>query len=510
VLEAEGVGPPEHESERCQRVEIDASIRDVTVLASHAWSALVRRNEPPRLFSQGGRLCRVVVDDRGNHSIHRLTKDDLTWELNRAAWFFSEQPTRPGRGARTLRVDGTIPKPLVNDLYADPKPPLPLLRRIVSTPIFDRQGRLHAKTAYQRQTSCYLDPGDLEMLPVSDNPSKEECDLARSLILDDVFCDFPWVGQSDRAHAMGLMFLPFVRDMIEGPTPGHLIEAPSPGSGKTILAQTALIPGLGTRWGTLPEAFTEEEWRKRITATLLHGSPAFVIDNVTQPLKSGVLSSAITAPIWTDRVLGASANVQLPVQVIWVATGNNPELSSEMSRRFIRIRIDPGVERPWQRNEFKHKLPLWAKQHRAELVWAALTLIRAWVNAGMRPFTESSLGGFEEWAFVIGGILEHHGIDGFLTNQDTFYETVDSDSAAWRDFTQQWRQKYEGRPVTSGELFGVAGMIEGFDLGSGSIQSQKVTFGKLLKKQDGMVYDGVRIEQDGRKQGTSMYRLRSQ
>lgn len=43
------------------------------------------------------------------------------------------------------------------------------------------------------------------------------------------------------------MLNPFVRDLIDGPTPLHLIEAPVAGTGKGLLASIAMLPALPGR-----------------------------------------------------------------------------------------------------------------------------------------------------------------------------------------------------------------------------------------------------------------------
>jgi hypothetical protein len=114
------------------------------------------------------------------------------------------------------------------------------------------------------------------------------------------------------------------------------------------------------------------------------------------------VASAITASVWEDRLLSTSSMIRVPVRCAWVATGNNPALSHEMTRRTIRIRLDARVERPWLRAGFKHEpLGEWMREHRAALVHAALTLIQAWIAAG-RPEGPSSMGMFERWARVMG------------------------------------------------------------------------------------------------------------
>jgi hypothetical protein len=56
---------------------------------------------------------------------------------------------------------------------------------------------------------------------------------------------------------------------------------------------------------------------------------------------------------------------------------------SESCLASIRIRLDAELERPNERTAFRHKfLRSWVHEHCSELVWACLTLIRAWQRGG--------------------------------------------------------------------------------------------------------------------------------
>src|SRR5262245_6079496 len=98
-------------------------------------------------------------------------------------------------------------------------------------------------------------------------------------------------------------------------------------------------------------------------------------------------------------------------------TANNPTMSLELARRSIKIRLDPDMDRPWLNGGFRHPdLKAWADEHRAELIWAAHTLIQAWIKAGRPQYTGKLLGSYERWSAVMGGILEFHEIPGFFGN----------------------------------------------------------------------------------------------
>jgi hypothetical protein len=43
----------------------------------------------------------------------------------------------------------------------------------------------------------------------------------------------------------------------------------------------------------------------------------------------------------SDRLLGQTRMLVLPNRATWIATANNPQLSLEIARRCIRIRLDP-------------------------------------------------------------------------------------------------------------------------------------------------------------------------
>src|SRR5262249_56752366 len=99
----------------------------------------------------------------------------------------------------------------------------------------------------------------------------------------------------------------------------------------------------------------------------------------------------LTAGVWTDRVLGKTQMVTLPVRGVWLATGNNVKLSTEVTRRTVWVRLDAKVEAPWTRDGFRYPdLRAWARANRGRLVHACLTLGQAWIAEG-RPLGTSSL-----------------------------------------------------------------------------------------------------------------------
>jgi hypothetical protein len=273
-----------------------------------------------------------------------------------------------------------------------------------------------------------------------------------------------------------------------------LIEKPSPGTGATLLVDMLSAPFTGRPIPTMTEGRDEDEWRKRITAKLSGGSPFVLIDNLRRRLDSAAVSAGITSTTWEDRILGVSVMARLPVRCVWLATGNNPAVSTEIARRTVRIRMDAKLDRPWLRNGFRHdNLRQWASEHRGELVWAALTMIRAWIVAG-RPAGGSTLGMFERWSEVMGGILDVASVPGFLSNLTEFYEESDAEGATWRAFLAAWWERFKDNETTVKELWQIAADDACLPLGDKGEQSQRIVLGKMLADRRDRVFD---LEIDG-------------
>ncbi len=468
------------------RPGIDAGNLSLPDVTAQAWAALVDNNDPAHLFRYAGQVVRLELDEDSRLVVRALSPERLRHELARAARWYTIK--------RSAEVDALPPLHVVQDMLASPEPPLPILTRITETPIFARGGRLVNTPGYDPASGILYAPAVGLIVPaIPPAPTAEDVKRARCLILDELMGDFPFISEAERTNAVALMILPYVRDLIAGPTPLHLIEAPTAGCGKGLLADVCTQPAVGDHIGTITDGRDDDEWRKRISTKLREATPLIMLDNITRPLDSGSLASALTANVWTDRILGTNDGLRVPVRCVWAATANNPVMSTEIARRCVRIRLDPMIDRPWQREGFRHEnLRGWMADHRGELVAATLTLIQDWVAAGM-PQATVTLGSFERWAAVIGGILANAQVPDFLTNLNEFYEAADLEGAIWRQFVAIWWEKYQSGQVGASDLFDLAATVDGFDFGKGGDRSQKVSFGVQLTRQRDRVFDTYRI-----------------
>ena len=479
-----------------------ASWQDLGTLSDAAWDAMYQANEPPRYFRHGCVPVRIEEDDNGVPVIRELTPDRLKYEMARnATW----KALRKNKDGTESEVDAKPPGDVIKDMLATPDPLLPVLNRIVEAPVCAPDGSIATEPGYHPAGKVWHAPAPGVLIPgIPDEPTADDVREAVRR-LTDVLLDFPVVSDADMAHSIGLSLLPFARDMIVGPTPNHMIESPCPGSGKNLLFDTVISPAAGGNVGVVAEARNEEEMRKRITAQLRNGRPAILLDNITRCLDSGVLAAALTATNWDDRVLGQSEMLTLPVRCVWATTANNPTMSTEIARRSIRIRLDPKVDRPWQRENFLHKdLRAYTTENRGSLIWACLVMIRAWVSAGRPRPPVRPLGSYESWSYVIGGVLHNANVGGFLDNLEEFYEIADSEGQVWREFVTAWWNKHFDQEVGVAELFTLAIETETLDLGKsgkGTKRSQRISFGKQLAAKRDRVIGEYRIIPSGKEKG---------
>ena len=423
---------------------------DLVAMTSAAWDALLAANAPPVLFRRGAGLPVRLEHAAGVTMTRLLNHDRMRHALARASRWERVEQTREGQ--RYLEV--LPPVAVVADLLATPAPPLPELDRIVTVPTFTPSGRLRLTPGYDRDGCAYFaPPPDLTVPAIPEQPSASDLDGAARLLLDEYLGEFPFVGPAERAHALSLLLLPFLRELVEGPTPLYLVEAPTPGTGKTLLVDLLLWPALGHPAPKMAEGRDEDEWRKRITAKLLASAPAVCLDNLRRPLDSSAVASAVTATLYEDRILGRSETEAVPVRCLWAATGNNPRLSLEMARRTVRIRLDARTEEPWLRTGFRTPdIYAWAREHRGRLIAAALTLGQGWIVAGRPGAKTPTLGMFESWTRVLAGVLSVAGVDGFLSNLSQFYEDADLDGAEIRAFLAAWWLAHRDAPVKTADL----------------------------------------------------------
>jgi hypothetical protein len=391
----------------------------------------------PELFVRGNLLTEVVRDELDRHHLRQVGEQSLMAHLDRVAEYI------------VFDVGG--PKPIfpptliARQILARPadQVPFPPLTGIVRSPIMRADGTVleRARPGYDASTRSYCGmDATVASLGVPLVPSAADVSnaiaLLNEMVCDVCFADPPAVY---RANYFALLLTPLVRLLIDDNLPLFAIDATKPRSGKGLLAASVGIVANGypTPVTTGPEPGESGEWRKKITTFLLAGESIISIDNIVFTLNSAELCALVTTRNYVDRILGGNTFMTAdPLNSLWIFTGNALQPVGDLVKRCFWVRLDPRRSDPEKRTGFKHdQLLSWVTANRAPLLRALLALVRAWVVAGRpEPKGIAAFGGFSRWVHVVGGILQHAGIDQFFQDPEQAYS--DPDAEQWLPFLQ--------------------------------------------------------------------------
>ena len=203
-----------------------SQMRDVsrTVLTT-----LELANDPPRVHRWAGTLARVKVDEQGRPVTEPYDKDALRNQMSLVADYYQAH--------KDQLVDRYPPRELAADILALHEWPFPTLHAVVESPTLRPDGSILDQPGYDPSTGIvYVPSVDLDMPEIPAKPSPKSVGRARRL-LRELIQDFPFVDAADRTNMLALLLTPVVRPAIAGPVPLALLDAPSAGTGKSLLAE---------------------------------------------------------------------------------------------------------------------------------------------------------------------------------------------------------------------------------------------------------------------------------
>ena len=400
----------------------------------------------------GGRFPDTYL--RGNQLVEVTTGEDgvLTRDLDEAILRRQIADNLPCVKRTRFGLEGALPMPVTcKAILALTKwPKVPKLRGVATFPVPLPDGTVLQDAGYDPGSGLYLREG-LNMEPIPEKPAKQQITAALEFLLGKFLHDFPWISDADRANALAMLLTPLLREIINDLYPLFCITAPERGSGKTLLA-TLVNTLYGGSMRTLPSR--EEEIHKTITSALRGASPVIVFDNIPQDgtIRSPALAAVLTMRFFTALIMGGHREGTWPNDRMWVATGTNVSLGGDFAQRSVRIAMDYGKPNPDLRKRFKiSEIEAWTAQHRGEVLWHLLILVRSWQLAGAALDGQQVMRGFTPWARTLGGILAFHQIPGFLVNRDEL-AGQDEDDGEMTAFLHLLKSRYDGRGVTARDI----------------------------------------------------------
>lgn len=230
----------------------------------------------------------------------------------------------------------------------------------------------------------------------------EEVDLDESYrSIFDVFSEFP---PQAIPGALALIFTELMRPCL--PTaPMIFVNAPTPGSGKSLMARCCLSIVNSVKISALTQPDKEDEFDKQVKGQIeKYPGKTIFFDDFEGIIEYQILKTIMTEPeSFEFRILGTNRIFKAKTNFSTVMTGNNAWLTEELERRSIKIEIDTGLEHPTMRNTRRNsdQLRQYIEDNRSHLRACAIKmLVDALINATDKHTTRV-MGSFETWAETV-------------------------------------------------------------------------------------------------------------
>ncbi len=406
--------------EWCRGADADAADRIViaggklTDIVEQAQAALLKTTP---IYQRGGVLTRAIKLDTATGDARDVRREAGSTMLIgvKEPWLI-EQMARVQQWVRhtaeTARKEEHYtpvdpPAIYARTLLGRAEWPFPVLRGVVTAPTLARDGRIIERPGYDPASGLLVDCAAGSFPAVVSHPTREDAEDALAL-LQHPLRSFPFVDAAAKSVALSALLTALVRVNLRT-APLHGFDAPTAGTGKSLLAEMAGLLAMGFRPPALSQGKTAEEDEKRLATVLFAGDPVIHIDNCEQPIAGDFLCSMLTQEVVQARILGLSERRVLPSTALVIASGNNLTFAGDTSRRAVVCRLDAKVERPDTRT-FDFDCHAEVLAARPELVIAGLTILRAYHIAG-RPQKLTPMGSFSDWEWIRGALVWLHCAD---------------------------------------------------------------------------------------------------
>lgn len=373
-----------------------AMMRDASI------AALRRRGDV--FVTPAGRI--VTLDRRGSRAAGRA---HLAAVLSEEARFVRVSRDREGN-----TVDKPVAVPI--DVVAavldmGDYPTLRPLKRVVHNPALLASGRVVTSPGYDAESTLYFVPPPGAVFSIPEAPTKADAEAAAKALLWYVrhtnFCE----SSGPSAWLALVLTLAARQAFTQSPTFGF--DAAEAQIGKTNMIKIAygVIYGGAAEQGRTLQKFpsTEDEIEKRFPLWAKH--PLVAFDNMTTSLASGALDLAITAGSAGTRLLGSNDPDKADLlcdlsSVVFAYSGCNLAVGADQLSRTIVTRIKPSLTKKF---DFDPDDATFYAAQRASAVSAALTLLKAFIVAGM-PQTDGPHCRFTEWSRLVRGAIKWIGM----------------------------------------------------------------------------------------------------
>ncbi len=324
---------------------------DITALAAQTEALIVASVPEDQYLSFGGILSQVRDKEIPythliNSKDQRPPKVPLLEPLDEVAIRAKVESVAVFHTAKGENI--AVPKLIIETLIEKKVHAAPIVNGLVTHPIVMFDGTIIALDGLHKITRLFLRGAALDNVkPYSQAQAKQALKRLQLALLEG----FEFESPMDAMVALCALLTGVERRILDM-APGFAFFAPIQSSGKTTLARIIhiILTGRDMPAASFPEG-DEIEMQKRLLSMLL-ASPAMVcFDNITDGItfQSSSISRAMTAPVFTQRVLGLSRDADCPTNVLFVLTGNNLSLGSDELTRWLPCYLNSKSARPQER-----------------------------------------------------------------------------------------------------------------------------------------------------------------
>ena len=292
-----------------------------------------------------------------------------------------------------------VPEIVPKTICDRPNTGLRELTAVIRAPTLRSDGSILESPGYDRASGLYYLRDSLTHAPMVQSPTREQAEAALAYLLEPLQ-DFPFIEPEHKAGAVAYLMTCVLRSAIDAPVPGFAFDAPSPGTGKTLLASMGGWVAHGESPPISQYTHDVEEQGKRVQSTLAAGVPLVIWDNIVHKFGSEVTDALLTSRLYTARILGQS---KMPVYVnntVWTFNGNNLRLNNaDTIRRLIWIRMAYQKGDPAKRIDIRiDNLMAWVLERRKHMIRACITIARWGV---LNPNRVDRYASFEDWSAMV-------------------------------------------------------------------------------------------------------------
>lgn len=447
--EAAVVAPVRHAAESVRaglKPEIRVRPGDLDGMMAESAASLTRDEA---VYTRGGELVEACVTPDGFRLVP-LVKPTLRGVLERnATWLQMVKRTDKDGNVSMVEAVANVNDRVVDGMLRAPRlwAHLRHVQNVHGLPVVRMDGSV-AGEGYDPVTRLLIRYDGVKFGEIGTTRAQAETALEA---LKDLFCQFPFESEQDRAVAVCLCVMACVRRVLPL-SPGVLVDSPSSGIGKGLLINVASILASGREADPMQQPKEEDELGKTLFSALRDGAHHIAFDNVSGQFGGEAYDMLMTAPVFKGRILGQSVIQAVPASALVTVTGRNVMFRGDASGRTLRCKLVTPLERPDEGREFKYpQLERHVAANRGAIVAQVLTIVRAYLLAG-RPCEMRPLRMYYEWGAMAREPLVWLGMVDPVESITKQRVESDSDLAAYGELTHAMYEAFGDRPMTMAKL----------------------------------------------------------